>query len=804
MIPAFYISDQDTADSLKEWLPQSGLLDCFVVSTPENKDLVKDAADILHVRGMLDYSAVTDPDRKDLVNMIASTNGAHGKVIILSEQAATRENVRLLQSLASTVWVRTPSDTNSLLTAYTNGVNGVVVDDYTAALKAEEFFRDDAPSLLRIPFMIGHRGDPSTFVENTIDSAKGAAEEGADSVENDIHLSTDGKLFIYHDDIGNGILGLRDPEDPNKLMYVEDLSLEQLREKPFAWKNILAMNEVSQDLSRYGKFFGQDENKEYTVPTLEEYLEEFKGTGVIHDTEIKSMNPDIIPVFKALVDQYDAWDQVFTITFNKPILDELYKNYPEISIGALGLSLATDVEYQNFDELTEKEGPEEALKQLYGEIDQWNATYNNFYFLGLGHDMILAGRHRGLTVWPWTYSLSDAECFARDYLFGVTGLTCDYPWIASDYITAITSDDVTVSSVSEIPKPKGITQKGEVKLLEEAVPVKVESIGKNQDLMIWRYKAELTVDTQSFGTYYLYSNPFVCTLSSSTPGRGSSSSGNTAHPTQYTIQIITDNQTEGTVKANTEKAKAGDAVTVAITPNEGYQFLELTAADKNGKAIQIERVDENTYRFVMPASDVSLSPKFEKTEPVENNDVSEKYMDVPEMAWYHDAVQWAADNGLMNGVSADIFAPDAPVTRAMIVTILYRLEGEPASAGTISFDDVADGQWYTDAVIWANANGIVEGYGSGRFGPMDNITREQFAAIMYRYSEFKGCDVSKKADLSAYSDASEISTWADEAMQWANGEGLITGRTTSALAPQGETSRAEAAAILMRYVGNVK
>ena len=332
----------------------------------------------------------------------------------------------------------------------------------------------------------------------------------------------------------------------------------------------------------------------------------------------------------------------------------------------------------------------------------------------------------------------------------------------------------------------------------------MESIGKNQDLMIWRYNAELTVDTQSFGTYYLYSNPFVCTLSSSTPGRGSYSSGNTAHPTQYTIQIITDNQTEGTVKANTEKAKAGDTVTVAITPNDGYQFLELTAADKNGKAIQIERVDENTYRFVMPASDVSLSPKFEKTEPVENNDVSGNYMDVPEMAWYHDAVQWAADNGLMNGVSADIFALDAPVTRAMIVTILYRLEGEPASAGTISFDDVADGQWYTDAVIWANANGIVEGYGSGRFGPMDNITREQFAAIMYRYSEFKGCDISKKTDLSAYSDASEISDWADEAMQWANEEGLITGRTTATLAPQGETTRAEAAAILMRYVGNVK
>ena len=799
MIPAFYISDQDTAASLKKWLPSSGLLDCFVVSTPENKDFVKDVADLLHIRGMLDYTAVTDPAREDLVDMAASTNGAHGKVIILSGQAATRENVRLLQSLASTVWVLTPSDTNSLLTAYTNGVNGVVVNDYAAALKAEELFRDDAPSLLRIPFIIGHRGDPSTFVENTLDSAKGAAEEGADSIENDIHLSTDGKLFIYHDDVANGILGLRDPEDPYESVYVEDFSLAQLKDKVFDWEDILANNEVSPDNSRYGTFYGQDENKEYTVPTFEEYLTEFKGTGIVHDTEIKSENTEIIPVFKAVVDQYDAWDQVFSVSFNKPILDELYKSYPEISIGALGLGTATDVKYQNYDEISEKEGPEEALKQLYSEIDQWNATYNSCYNLGLGHDMISAGRHRGLTVWPWTYTLGDAEGFARDYLFGVAGLTCDYPWIASDYVTEITANDVTAASVSEILKPNGITQKGEVKLLNDAVLVKVESIDRNHDLMIWRYKAELTADTQILGNYYLYSNPFVYTIKS---GNKASSSGSASLLTQYTIKIASDKEAEGTVTANTEKAKKGDVVTVAVTPNEGYQLLELTAANQNGKAIQVERIEENTYRFVMPASEVTLTPKFEKTDHNNHTDVSKRFIDVPEQIWYHDAVQWAADNGIMDGVSADTFAPNDPVTRAMIVTILYRLEGRPAVSDTSLFDDVTKGQWYTGAVIWANANGIVGGYGDGRFGPKDNITREQFAAILYRYSAFKSCDTSGTADLSAYTDASEISDWATEAMQWANAQGLITGRTATTLVPWGEATRAEAAVILMRYVGN--
>ena len=118
-------------------------------------------ADLLHVRGMLDYTAVLDPSREELLDMIASTNGAHGKVILLGSEAATRENVRFLQKLASTVWVFTTTDTRAIMTAYTNGVNGVLVDDYEAAIRAEELFRDGAPTLLRVPLIIGHRGDPS-------------------------------------------------------------------------------------------------------------------------------------------------------------------------------------------------------------------------------------------------------------------------------------------------------------------------------------------------------------------------------------------------------------------------------------------------------------------------------------------------------------------------------------------------------------------------------------------------------------------------------------------------------------------
>ncbi len=180
------------------------------------------------------------------------------------------------------------------------------------------------------------------------------------------------------------------------------------------------------------------------------------------------------------------------------------------------------------------------------------------------------------------------------------------------------------------------------------------------------------------------------------------------------------------------------------------------------------------------------------------------FTDVPDNAWYKEAVDYVVDKGLMAGTSADKFSPDLITSRAMIVTILYRLEGRPAVYGTSPFNDVAANTWYTKAVAWAAANGIVMGYGNGKFGPDDLITREQFAAMLYRYANFKGYDTSKAASLSGYTDAANISGYAVPAMKWAKAEKLITGRTKTTLVPQGKATRAEAAAILMRFIENVK
>ncbi len=183
---------------------------------------------------------------------------------------------------------------------------------------------------------------------------------------------------------------------------------------------------------------------------------------------------------------------------------------------------------------------------------------------------------------------------------------------------------------------------------------------------------------------------------------------------------------------------------------------------------------------------------------------SARFTDVDTAKWYHEAVDYALRKGLMNGVADDRFDPDGSTTRAMLVTILWRLEGEPSDRTDDPFRDVKPNQWYTDAVLWASEKGIVNGYGDGTFGPMDTLTREQFAAILQRYAKYKGLDTSKTADLSAYADAGTISAWAKDAMQWANAEGLITDRTATTLAPKGSATRAVAAAILMRFLENGK
>lgn len=202
------------------------------------------------------------------------------------------------------------------------------------------------------------------------------------------------------------------------------------------------------------------------------------------------------------------------------------------------------------------------------------------------------------------------------------------------------------------------------------------------------------------------------------------------------------------------------------------------------------------------ATGVSLCAGFANDNSKAFQKPEQSFSDVQETDWFYDDVGYASGKGLMQGTSDTLFAPGNPTTRGMLVTILWRLDGEPVESGN-AFLDVASDAYYYDAVAWASKCGIVNGYSDTIFSPNDNITREQLASILYRYAEYKKYDISKTSELSEYTDKNKISDYAVSAMQWANANGIITGTSDNTLSPQGNALRGQIAAILKRFCEQV-
>lgn len=511
VIPALYVSDAEAAAALKFYLIESGLGDVFVAASYENAALVKDVADLNPVRGLVDFRGIVEADEDTLDDIIATTNGSHAKVCLISQEIATEENVQYLQGRCSTVWVATSSDQVSLMTQYTNGANGVLVDDYQAALDTLAFFQDDAPSLLRPSLIVGHRGMPSEYIENTTLSAIGAYAAGADAIENDIHLTADRKIIINHDESLARLFNRPDVENLNILTLDEILSIPFVNDTE---KGVQAANNQNASKSRYGYIRYLPSQR---MPTLREFFELFKDSGVVHDTEIKTNDPAIVVALRTLVNEYDNFGELFTISFNVNILEEMYNTWPEMSVGALGMEgYAKEGSnlpmYQPYGDLIEsgEATVEECVAMLYAELDKWNATYNPSS--GFSYDVISAGRHRGLTVWPWTYN--SAEGFAEAYLNGIYGLTTNFSYWASDFIVDLDAEDVDLTVGEPLPAPVVTTQNGQQVSVEglEAIALEGSLDEEGQALMIYRLKQELVIDGVSYGSYYLYSNPFTVTV----------------------------------------------------------------------------------------------------------------------------------------------------------------------------------------------------------------------------------------------------------------------------------------------------
>lgn len=273
----------------------------------------------------------------------------------------------------------------------------------------------------------------------------------------------------------------------------------------------------------------------------------------------------------------------------------------------------------------------------------------------------------------------------------------------------------------------------------------------------------------------------------------------------YRIDILED-ILNGEVKSNKRYAESGEWVKLTTTANKGYELKDISVTRTNGREVEIIEED-GIYKFKMPSGRVIVNAEFvnSKIYHSENCDRGEscpiwRFDDTNANAWYHDGVHYCIEDEIMIGYGNRIFKPDAPITRSMMVTMLWRMENAPIVNYLMIYEDVDLGQWYTEAVRWATSEDIVSGYSSDKFGPDDIISREQMVTVLWRYAQYKGMDVSvgENTNIFSYDDVFDISEYAISAVQWACGEGIIKGDENKIM-PKDSTTRAQVANILFRY-----
>lgn len=312
----------------------------------------------------------------------------------------------------------------------------------------------------------------------------------------------------------------------------------------------------------------------------------------------------------------------------------------------------------------------------------------------------------------------------------------------------------------------------------------------------------LTSTKQSDGiTFHVNSlSPFaIGWYKNTSTGGGGGGGGGAVAPTTY--DIVIPSALANTVKADKTKAAAGDTVTLTAA-GEGT----LTVTDANGKSVALTDLGSGKYTFKMPSAKVSVGFKTTADQPCDGGKdcPSASFTDVDTAKWYHLSVDYVLTHKMMNGVSSRAFAPNANLTRGMLVQILYNLEGKPKGTAA-NFSDVQADAWYAEAVGWAASNKVVTGYADGTFRPNAAVTREQAAAILYRYAQSQGIDVSvgENTNILSYVDVQQASEYAIPALQWAVGAGVLNGKNGGRLAPTGTATRAEIAAIMQRWCENI-
>ena len=353
----------------------------------------------------------------------------------------------------------------------------------------------------------------------------------------------------------------------------------------------------------------------------------------------------------------------------------------------------------------------------------------------------------------------------------------------ADFTIAKATPAVVISAA-----PSTLTGGGSVELTVTGVPTEGKlAVTCDNDITVnekdGKYTAALPNETKDYtfkadytGTN-LYNNASdTCVVSVTYKGSSHHSSSSSSSSTSNTVSAST--ASNGKVALDKSTAKKGNTVTVTVTPDAGYQLDKLTITDAKGNTIAVAKKGDNQYTFTMPDSKVIITPTFSKIEDTKPSKTG--FNDVASSAWYADAVQYVTDKGLMNGTDDNQFSPSTSTTRGMLMTVLARYAGEDTTGGAT---------WYEKGMEWAKAKGVSDGT-----NPNANITREQLVTMLYRYAGTPKED----GKLDSFSDAASVSTYAADAMQWAVANGIVNG-SNGKLNPQNNATRAQVAAILMRF-----
>ncbi len=827
-IPNVRISDEAQADAMLAAAEVLGFDDITVISpSPELLARVRDGRAVIRtgLEVTLPGDAITS---KEANEVRLAVRGAPATFCVIGTEHATLHNVRELQSLALAVWVRLDTaDPADVVSAVNSGANGVIVSDRQAAVDAvNEYF--EPGTMARTPLIIGHRGYPSVEPDNTIESFRAALDNGADVFEIDVHISADGHVIVMHDGDIRGMTNYRGD------LSIEEMTLEEIK----------SYNIVSTVYSP-GKYRVGDVT-DLKVPTFDEVLDLLAGyPGRRVFVELKGNNPACIAEVSRLVRERDMEDQVDVISFSDYLLGETVAegNMPGMSTGFLGGASGAEGIVA------------EVLRDLFSGIVAVQKIMSTINYSSIrDREYAFAANDRGMTVWPWTYGYYSNDWA---FFLGSAGITTDDPGWAAHMFKYITAGDLTVGVGKKVESGVvAETYSGEkTEIAPNKVRIKVvegDSVEISGGRIIGVREGEakivcsMTAKTKTGKEYVLSCGAVNVTVTPDGPGVDRNEADvdpeepvipvwdgddilvshlNYFNDHDYDAMIVTDpgwvtavGDIEGTDpgimkhfimyevdnidgRYIAEKYITGNRIFSYSAPDPADGFLLLicrrnSAYDyaRGGKLLGRELVPDGFNLYYAFGFDTDADPSLAKRLEVHRVNGASGFSDVKSSAFYADPVVWAVYMNITSGTGETTFSPGDPCTRAQAVTFLWRAAGSPAPVSEENpFEDVKEGKFYYDAVLWAVEQGITNGTDETHFSPDGACTRGQIVTFLRRSAG----SPEPKSELNPFEDV-RISSFYHDSVLWAVENGVTNGTDATHFSPDDKCTRGQIVTFLYR------